>query len=504
MPSIKLNNAQQATALQLLQTLCAYPESSLSQEFQKLAHSLPTDGQADIHHWEQLTAFFQAQGVDMEDFADAAESLYESPGAWVGFADHCVYTLKTVAAGSAPAGNAVELSSNTSSPTGGGTQSTAFSSPGGKVVFNRASDTSNASKDGYTITYNAPDGSTTPLHYTNGRLVSGTEQANPAINLYASYAPNGPISEVPALQPALSGSVNGQQAIGLNLDEAGSDDETFWQKSIQFVTDHWIWFSIGSGVALLGGAIVLVVKYVRRVNSGRGQRRESGMKYTEDEIIIKLDKIDEEYKKKMLSHDDSYSDLPMRLGFQQSWYEKQLHKSEVMNGLLKQLSYEDIKIAIKKFAVAAIDQREFTLEENLWFEDHAISPIILEEFKETFKNAINREIKKQQDQISKLQSIQNTPETRELMFKNNQEQINLEQIDPQNPLLATKQLLEVQKSIIQTGAEVKATDANLGIQTDNTTRRIQTEQTQVKEETVDESKKQHETNHTINEEHVVK
>ena len=249
MTSTNLNHAQQAAALHLFQTLCAYPGSNLSQEFQQLAQSLPTDGQATLDRLAPLAAFFKKQGIEMGEFVDVAESLLESPAAWAGFADHCVYTLMTGNAGS-----------------------DIPSSPGGQVVFDRASASPSTDNDGYAIAYSAPDGSTTPLHYTNGQLVSNPEQANPAINLCATYAPNGPSSAAPAVQPVLYGSINGQQAIGLNLDETGSDDQSIWKKSGQFIKDHWKGISIGGGITVVVVVIiVLVVKYIRRANVAGGQ-----------------------------------------------------------------------------------------------------------------------------------------------------------------------------------------------------------------------------------------
>ena len=215
--------------------------------------------------------------------------------------------MKSVAAGTAPAGNAVELSSNTPSPTGGGlgwgqvesvaslrfdrpppnlpplgggTHSTAFASPGGQVVFNRASNTHNANNDGYAITYTAPDGSTTPLYYTNGRLVSVLEQANPAINLYTSYAPNSP-SSAPAVQPALYGSVNGNQAIGLNLDEQSQNENTTSQTIGKYLAQYGKILGISVGTAL-GGAVVIIliakfVSYVKgKIDEAGGSNQQEG------------------------------------------------------------------------------------------------------------------------------------------------------------------------------------------------------------------------------------
>lgn len=246
MTSTNLNNAQQAAALHLFQTLCAYPESNLSQKFQQLAQLLPTNGQATLDRLAPLAAFFKKQGIEMGEFADVAESLLESPAAWAGFADRCVYTLMTGDAGS-----------------------DIPSLPGGQVVFDRASASPSTDNDGYAIAYSAPDGSSTPLHYTNGQLVSNPEQANPAINLCTTYAPS---SSAPAVQPVLYGSVNGQQAIGLNLDETGSDDQSIWKKSGQFIKDHWKGISIGSGgTVVVVVIIVLVVKYIRRANAAGEQ-----------------------------------------------------------------------------------------------------------------------------------------------------------------------------------------------------------------------------------------
>ena len=242
MTSINLNNTQQAVALQLFQILCAYPESRLSQEFQKLAQSVPNSGQTEIGGLEPLNAFFQTQGVDIEDFIDVAESLFESPEVWASFDNHCEYILMTSDAG-------------TDIP----------NLPGGRVAFNRTPDSQYPGNDGYTITYTAPDGSTTPLYFVQGRLVSELEQDNPAISLQTLFAPNSIVAQVSAgVRAVLFGNVYGQQAIGMNADETGSDDETFWGGKWQFIKDHWVGITVGLTCGV-GFVLVIIgtVKFVR-------------------------------------------------------------------------------------------------------------------------------------------------------------------------------------------------------------------------------------------------
>ena len=357
MPSIKLHHAQQAAALQLLQTLCAYPESSLSQGFQKLAHSLPTDGQADIKHWEQLTAFFQAQGVDMEDFAGIAESLYESPAAWAGFADHCVYTLLTGDAGS-------------SSP------------DAGQVVFDRASGSASAETDSYAITYNAPDGSATPLYFTQGKLVSALAQENPAIDLQTAFAPNEMTDMASGVMPVLIGNVNGQQAVGVNLDETSSDNFSKYQCISDFIETaefkRIIKISlIGSGV-LTAIMIVgyFVFDYIDKDEEEENEESERKESETDPkEVKPKIKKVTEDLE-------GDYIKPQRKLETKSN---KPKHQTPEW---IKDLDYDTKMQAVEYLATREAENRSFTPQETAWFKENIKNNARMHEFMEELDHVV--------------------------------------------------------------------------------------------------------------------
>ena len=371
MPNIDLNNAIQNAALQLFQTLCAYPESGLSQEFQKIAQPLQTEeGQANLDRLAPLASFFKAQGINMDDFVEVAESLLESPAAWAGFADHCVFNLLT---GEAESATSV-----------------------GQVIFDKDLGSRNPSNGGYAIAYTAPNGGNTPLYYTNGKLVSDPEQAKPTINLYTTYLPNGLSSEAPAIQPALYGSVNGQQSVGLNLDETGSDDETIWQKSGQFIKDHWKLFSIVAGSTLVAGAIFLVVKYVRRANGEGGQEGQEGQEGQGEphhEENQNPDQAQEQGNPIIEEIHEAVVDIPLADNLPPVIPEVQ----HIQNAF-PQLIQDPIKDKIigleewvKKAGVEYMAQQEVlvTFQKN-WILDHIGDQVYVDAFKEQYKEAIDQ------------------------------------------------------------------------------------------------------------------
>lgn len=237
-------SASCANALQFFQNISAFPTSNLATGFTAACTSAGTAATSADDIDSAVDAYFQStkgfQNVTFDSFIAAQSYLATFANAWANFATSYTYYLyKGSGAGIGEGGSAEAV----------GTVTFTQTPPSGVPS---PTDTSG----GYTITYENGGDSTT-LYFSDQQLVSSTTVDIPPIGLQCTYAQlsafSGNAADAETLVPIIFGNANGEQVMGINVEEPGP---SWLQNADNFFQSNGMQVLMGCLGLLMGAKLV--------------------------------------------------------------------------------------------------------------------------------------------------------------------------------------------------------------------------------------------------------
>ncbi len=253
--------ATMTNAFTFIQTISAYPSSTLAQNYAAAAQNA-ANGTSNQGITSAMSAFFAStsQFKDLDVVTVTTAQTYLSAFAFGWAQSKASYTYFLYAPGTASSG------SDSASPSQLGTLTMVQKS--NPPVPADPTDPSG----GYTLSFTDSNKNVTPLFYSNGQFVSSLTEDVPALcfkglfTLKSQFSGNVNDTEV---LPILHGSINGATALGLNFQLPASDDTDEWyalfhpKNFYQFLQS--VAFIVGVLMALewVGSKLVSLGKYIK-------------------------------------------------------------------------------------------------------------------------------------------------------------------------------------------------------------------------------------------------
>lgn len=255
------NAATMTNAFTFIQTISAYPSSSLAQNYAAAAQSA-ANSTSNQGIDSAMSAFFattnQFKDLDVVTVTTAQTYLSAFPFGWA--QSQATYTYYLYAPGTASSG------SNSASPTQLGTLTMVRNS--NPPVPADPTDHSG----GYTLNFTDSNNKVTPLFYSNGQFVSSLTEDVPVLcfkglfTVKSQFSGNSNDTEV---LPILHGTINGASVLGLNFQLPANDDSGEWyalfhpKNFYQFLQSAAFIVGVLMAVEWVGSKLVALGKYIK-------------------------------------------------------------------------------------------------------------------------------------------------------------------------------------------------------------------------------------------------